>query len=153
MAGREFLTMIEIDAPVARAWDVLTDFADFGEWCPTLRAVAGAAAVGTGLKLRLAAAPGADRTLGLSATVRVVDPPKELAWGGGFPGAPWLLDVHHWFRLEPLASERCRLHHGERFRGLLRPLLWWAIATRVEAGYPAFNLAFKARCEAPRESR
>ncbi len=144
---REFHTTIDVDVSAADAWDVLSDFSAFGQWCPTLREVRGTAALGSELALRLAKQAGGDDTIGLAASVRVVDAPRELAWGGGFPGAPWLLDVHHWFEIEPLGADRCRLHHGERFRGLLLGLLWWAVAARVEAGYGAFNAAFKARCE------
>lgn len=146
--ARQFLTHIDIDVPVARAWEVLTAFAAFSEWCPTLREVRGEPVPGTKLRLRLAKDAGGDATIGLTAAVRVADAPHDLAWGGGFPGAPWLLDVHHWFRLEPLGPGRCVLHHGERFSGLLLGLLWPLVARRVEAGYPAFNAAFKRRCEA-----
>lgn len=145
--AREFLTHVEIDAPVATAWSVLTDFARFGEWCPTLRAVDGRPVRGAKLGLRLATNAGGDKTIGLTAVVRVVDEPRELAWGGGVPGMPWLLDVHHWFQLEARGDSGCVLHHGERFRGLLLAPLWPLVARRVEAGYPAFNAAFKRRCE------
>lgn len=145
---RTFLTHIEIAVPVERAWAVLTDFAAFGEWCPTLRAVQGEPVVGRKLRLRLATDPSGAKTLGLSAAVRTAAAPNELAWGGGVPGMPWLLDVHHSFRLESLGPQRCCLHHGERFRGLLVAPLWPFVARRVEAGYPAFNAAFKRRCEA-----
>lgn len=145
--SHEFLTHIDMETSVERAWTVLTDFAGFPEWCPTLRAVHGQPEVGCRLRLRLASAPGSEATVGVSAKVRVVEPPHHLAWGGGVPGLPWLLDVHHWFRLEALGPERCRLQHGERFQGLLLPLLWPFVAKRVEAGYPAFNAAFQRRCE------
>lgn len=146
--SREFLTYVDIDASIESAWSVLADFANFRDWCPTLREVQGEPVVGCRLRLRLASAPGAEGTVGLSAAVRVVEAPNHLAWGGGVPGLPWLLDVHHWFRLEALGTDRCRLHHGERFQGLLLPLVWPFVAQRVEAGYPAFNAAFKRRCEA-----
>jgi hypothetical protein len=149
---REFHTKIDIGVPAARAWDVLSDFDSFSEWCPTLREVRGSASLGAKLALRLAKRAGGNDTIGLSAAVRTVDAPRELAWGGGAPGAPWLLDVHHWFEIEPLGPDRCRLHHGERFRGALLGLLWWAVADRVEDGYGAFNSAFKKRCEGGRVS-
>lgn len=145
--AREFLTQVAIDAPVATAWGVLTDFDRFGAWCPTLRAIHGRPVRGTRLGLRLATDAGGEKTVGLTAVVRVVDEPRELAWGGGVPGMPWLLDVHHWFQLEARGDSGCVLHHGERFRGALLGLLWPLVARRVEAGYPAFNEAFKRRCE------
>lgn len=144
---REFLTRIEIDASVDHAWGVLTSFDRFHEWCPTLRSVEGSAVVGAKLALRLATSPGDDQVVRLSAKVRTVNPTRDLAWGGGVPGLPWLLDVHHWFRFEVIDSTHCRLLHGERFQGLLLPLVWPFIGQRVQAGYPAFNAAFKQRCE------
>jgi hypothetical protein len=147
MPDHQFRTTIEVDVPVERAWDVLVDFGAYGEWCPTHREIRGVATVGTKLRLRLAGEPGSDKTLAVSAKVRRADPPHLLAFGGGIPGAAWLFDIHHAFRLEPLSGGRCRLHNEERFRGMLLALLWSKIAPRVERGYPAFNAAFKRRCE------
>jgi len=146
MATHEFLTTIDIDVPVANAWDVLVGFDLYPQWCPTHREIRGRAVVGETLRIRLASAPGSDKSFPVTAAVRSVDPGRELAFGGGVPGAPWLFDIHHWFRLESLGPNRCRLHNGERFSGLLLSLLWRAIATRVERGYPVFNAAFKERC-------
>ena len=152
MATREFLTTIDVDAPVAEAWRVLTEFGSYGEWCPTHREIQGAATPGGRLRISLARTPGGSETFTVPATVRAVEPPNELAFGGGVPGAPWLFDIHHWFRLESLGESRCRLHNGERFQGLLMIVLGSVIAARVESGYAAFNTAFKRRCEATRSS-
>ncbi len=144
---KQFRTEIEIDAPVARAWTVLTGFHDYPDWNPTIRAVDGTPAPGSKLRLRLAREIGGEQTIGVSARVRVCEPNRELAWGGGIPGAPWLLDVHHYFRLEEIAGEHARLIHGEDFRGILVPLIWPLIASRVGPGYEATNQAFKRQCE------
>lgn len=147
MPEHQFLTTIDIDVPAAQAWEVLVAFDRYAQWCPTHREIRGTAAVGATLRIRLARAPGSDRSFPVTARVRELDPGLELAFGGGFPGAPWLFDIHHWFHLEPIDANRCRLHNGERFTGLLLPLFWSRIAAQIERGYPIFNQAFKQRCE------
>lgn len=148
MPDHQFRTTIDVAVPAERAWAVLTDFAAYGAWCPTHREIRGEPVVGARLGLRLAADPAGERTIGVSARVRAVEAPRLLAFGGGAPGAPWLLDIHHEFRIEPLGAGHCRLHNDERFRGLLLAPVWTRLRARVERGYPAFNAAFKQRCEA-----
>ncbi len=148
MPVREFTTTIDVDAPVARAWRVLVDFAAYPRWCPTHREIRGEAALGETLRIRLAREPGSDATFGVSAAVRTLEAERELAYGGGFPGAAWIFDVHHAFRLEALGPDCCRLTNYERFSGVLVAVVGGAIARRVGKGYVAFNAAFRDRCEA-----
>jgi len=54
---------------------------------------------------------------------------------------------YDWFRIEPLGDDRCRFHHGERFRGIVLKPIWPQIEKRAAGGYDAFNAAFKKRCE------
>lgn len=148
MPVRDFTTTIEIDAPSDRAWRVLVDFAAYPQWCPTHREIRGRAVLGETLGIRLAREPGSDATFGVSAVVRTLEAERELAYGGGFPGAAWIFDVHHAFRLEALGPERCRLTNYERFSGWLVAVAGGAIARRVGKGYIVFNEAFRDRCEA-----
>lgn len=148
MPVREFTTTLDIDAPAARAWRVLVDFSAYPQWCPTHREIRGAAVLGETLRIRLAREPGSDSTFGVPAKVRTLEPERELAYGGGFPGAPWIFDVHHAFRLEALEPNRCRLTNYERFSGALVAVVGGVIAARVGKGYVAFNEAFRSRCEA-----
>jgi hypothetical protein len=141
---QEFEERTVINASLAIGWQVLTGFPDYGQWNPLLRRIDGKAETGAALKLRVAKSLGADETVALPAKVRICTPHTEIAWGGGVPG---LLDVHHYFRFET-APGGFRFIHGERFRGLLLPLLWPVLARRVrQENYAAFNTAFKVRCE------
>lgn len=153
MPDHQFRTSVEVEVPIERAWAVLVDFASYAAWCPTHREIRGAAVAGTRLQLRLASEPGSDQTRAVPATVRAVEPPQRLAFGGGVPGLPMLLDIHHELRLEALGPARCRLDNEERFRGWLLAPLWSRIEPRVQRGYAAFNLAFKRRCEEAAEIR
>lgn len=149
MPERQFRTIVDIEAPIERAWTVLTDFSAYGSWCPTHREIRGEAIVGGRLRLRLASEPGSDRTLAVGARVRIVEAPRCLAYGGGFPAVPALLDIHHEFHLEPLGPDRCRLTNDEIFRGLLLAPVMPLIESRVQRGYGAFNDAFRRRCTQP----
>src|SRR2546426_2508439 len=75
----ELRTDIEIDAPVERVWEVLTDFDRFPDWNPFIRRIGGNAPIGSRLDvfLRAAGARG----------VRVPPPPTE---GVPHPGIPLL---------------------------------------------------------------
>ncbi len=140
-----FVAETDIPADLETGWRVLTDFARYPEWNPLLRRVGGEAKVGASLRLQVARTLGSDKTVFLPARVRVSEPGRELAWGGGVPG---LLDVHHFFRFTPLAKG-FRFTHGETFRGPLLTLIWPLVRTRVrQENYDAVNEAFRARCGA-----
>jgi hypothetical protein len=141
---RKFIAQVNVGADLATGWSILTDFTRYAEWNPLLRRIKGDCALGASLGLRVAQTLGADRTIFLPAKIRVCKPEAELAWGGGL-GA--LLDVHHYFRFEPLA-DGFRFIHGEDFGGALLPVLWPLIGSRVrQENYEALNEAFKKRCE------
>jgi len=78
-------------------------------------------------------------------TVTESEPGRALEWLGRV-GVPGLFDGRHRFELEPLPGGRSRLHHGERFTGLLVPLLWGSVAGPTTAGFERFNEAFADRC-------
>ena len=76
--------------------------------------------------------------------VQVLDPGRELTWGGGVPG---IFTGRHVFRLEPLPDGRTRLVHEESFRGIAVP---FAELGTIEEGYEQVNRSVAARVEALR---
>lgn len=141
---KDLQAVTEVKAGLDTGWRVLTDFESYPAWNPLLRRIAGNAATGAALRLRVARSLGSDKTMPLPAKVRVCRPQEELAWGGGVPG---LFDVHHYFRLEACAAG-FRLTHGERFSGVLVGLLWPLLRARIRPeNYQALNEAFRKRCE------
>src|SRR3989449_9730720 len=85
----ELRTDIEIDAPVERVWEVLTDFDRFPDWNPFIRRIGGNAQVGSRLDVFLGAS--GTRGMRFRPTVTKVVPNRELRWLGRL-GLPRLFD-------------------------------------------------------------
>ena len=104
-------TTVDIDASRDAVWDVLTDFASYSEWNPSMR-IEGTPEVGTKLVVHLLA----DGGHGMSFTPKVLaaTPGEELRWLGklGFHG---IADGEHFFILTTNDDGTTRLNHGERF--------------------------------------
>ena len=71
-------SVIDIDATPQEVWDVLTDFASYGEWS-TFTAAEGTAHVGSRLTMRM---PG----MTFRPTVTVATPGQQLRWEGTIAG-------------------------------------------------------------------
>lgn len=134
-------TEIDIDAPPAMVWDVLTDVAAYGEWNPHVRSVRGDLRVGESLDILVRRAGTRDRWM--SVTVTSLAPAKTLEWVGRV-GGPWLFEGRHTLTLEPLDGDRTHLVNSERLSGLFVPLV---VTSAPERDYEAMNRALKARVE------
>ncbi|MDX3114507.1 SRPBCC domain-containing protein [Streptomyces scabiei] len=124
--------VIDIDATPQAVWDVLTDFAAYGEWS-TFSAAEGTAQVGSRLTMRM---PG----MTFRPTVTVATPGQELRWVGTL-GIKQLFHGQHAFVLSPNHDGTTRLTNHEEFSGapvtLIRPFL----RAPEKDGYAAFNTA------------
>ena len=137
---KEIHTAIEIAAPGKRVWQILTDFPAFPEWNPFILGIEGEARAGSRLVVRFRGVTFRPRVLRAEAS-------RELRWLGHlfFRG---LLDGEHFFIIEEIAESRVRLVHGERFNGLLVPLLSRRLHRDTAGDFENMNRALKARAEA-----
>ena len=133
-------TVIRIAAPPARVWQVLTDFAAYGDWNPFIRQIAGDAVPGARLTARMH--PAGRRAMTFRPVVMQATAPHVLEWQGRLP-VPGLYAGRHLFRLVADGPDTI-LHHDETFRGLLVPFLR---AEGFRADFEAMNAALKARAE------
>ena len=78
--------------------------------------------------------------------VLTVTPGRELRWRGRLL-MPGLFDGEHAFQLEMLSTAGCRLHHAERFSGLLVGLMSGSLLDATREGFEAMNGALKRRAE------
>jgi hypothetical protein len=75
--------------------------------------------------------------------VTVAEPGRELRWRGRLL-MPYLFDGEHYFILDP-APGGTRLRHGERFAGILVPLV---PVTDFTNDFSAMNAALQVEAEA-----
>jgi hypothetical protein len=141
----EIRTEIEIDAPPAEVWRVLTDFPRYSEWNPFIVGIRGE--LGEGARLELTTSePESNRERSFRVSLKRCEPERELRWLGHF-GMKGLLDGEHFLLLEPREGGHTRLVHGENTTGIL---LRFAMAglTRATRGFVYMNQALKRRVEA-----
>lgn len=140
----EIITDIEIAGTPAQVWRALTDFQAYPQWNPAIRSIEGTAAVGQRLKITL----NDDGPLELNfwVVVKCFIHEKEFRWFGQLL-LPTLFAGEHFFIIQSLAPNRSRLIHGERFIGILKPIVWTILAKRNESNFITMNQALKAYVE------
>lgn len=140
----EIAAEVEIAAPVARVWEVLTGFDSYPEWNPFIvRAGGGAIPRGpAGGHDQARWAQGDD----LPPHRARPEPNRELRWLGRLV-LPGIFDGEHIHELEEVAPGRTR--YAQRERGLLVPFVR-GILDSTERGFRAMNSALKARAETGR---
>ena len=143
MAKRRIETSIEINAPAAGIWALLTDFARMQSWNPFIKSISGILAPGARLSVLIA--PPGKSGMRFKPTLLTVRPDRELRWLGRLL-IPGVFDGEHYFLLEPIAEGRTRLMQGEKFSGVLVGLLSGTLSA-TEAGFKAMNAALKREAE------
>ncbi|RRR99848.1 SRPBCC domain-containing protein [Glycomyces terrestris] len=134
-------TTAHLDARANEVWGVLTDFPAYGEWNPFITAVSGLLAEDERLDVVLT--QGSGKQMAFRPRVLRVSPARQIRWLGKL-GPGGLLDGEHYFVLEPQQDGSTVLTHGERFTGILVPLLGATFAD-TERGFTAMNEALEAR--------
>jgi hypothetical protein len=139
----EVRTEIEIAAPAAEVWRVLTDFAGYQEWNPFITEISGDLREGQALRVSVSLPEGRD--LKLRPRVLRCAESEELRWRGHFL-FPGLLDGEHFFRLIEHTPGRTRFVHGNNFGGVLLRLAGNSL-NRAARGFVYMNQALKRRVE------
>jgi len=143
MAERQIETSIEINAPAARVWALLTDFARMPSWNPFIKSISGSLAQGNELSVYIV--PPGRSGIRFKPTVLTVRPEHELRWIGHLL-IPGIFDGEHYFLLEPIGDGETRLTQGEKFSGFLVGSLSGTLSA-TEAGFKAMNTALKREAE------
>jgi hypothetical protein len=138
-------TEIEIDAPPARVWSVLTDFRRYPEWNPFITSIEGELSVGDTLSMRVSPPESSEHRL--RPKLLVCEAPRELRWRGHL-FIKGLLDGEHFFQVHETGDGRTRFVHGEDFSGVLLRFVH-AQLTQVARGFVYMNQALKKRAEQP----
>lgn len=140
---RDINTAVEVEAPPARVWEVLTDLEHYAEWNPFIVSAAGNAHAGQRLTLRMKAA---GRTFTVRPTVVERSEGRVLRWIGRL-GVPGVFDGEHIHEVQPTPTG-ARYVQRELFGGLLVGFLGKTLAA-TETAFEEMNQALKRRAEQP----
>ena len=140
----EIRTDIEIASEPKHIWAILTDFAAYPQWNPFIRSIQGEAK--TGSRLSITVQPKDSGSMKFRPTVLVASPDQELRWLGHL-FLPGIFDGEHYFQLTPIAPDRVRFVHGEKFSGILVALTQTKLQGGTKTGFEAMNRALKERAE------
>lgn len=133
-------THLDLDASAEEAWAVLSDMEGWSSWNPVIPRMKADPRLGGKVKFEIHVAPG--KPMNLASKIVTWEENRGLAWGGGLPG---VFTGRHYFELEPLEDGRCRITHGEDFRGLVPAIvLNEARLANIEAAYAKMNEALAA---------
>ncbi len=132
--------IVDIPAPAAAVWQVLTETDRYSEWNPFMTGLAGRLAVGE--RLTVTVRPGR-RTMTFRPTVLAVEDGRLVRWRGR-AGVPGLADGEHELRLDPGPDGGTRFVQRETFTGLLVPVMR-RILDDTEVGFAAMNTALRDR--------
>jgi hypothetical protein len=140
----EIRSELEIAAPVAQVWGILTDFPRYQEWNPFITELKGEGVVGSLLQLSLSLPEGRDYRL--KPRLLRNEENYELRWRAHllFPG---LFDGEHFLRVQAVDPQRTRFVQGENFSGVLLRFSGRTL-TQVARGFDYMNEALKRRAEA-----
>lgn len=140
----ELHTEIEIQAPIEKVWQHLTDFDHFPIWNPFIIEAKGEITLGAQLEVLIQ--PVGGKALTFKPKVIRLDKNRELRWLGNLI-IPGLFDGEHIFTIEPITTNRVRFVQREIFSGLLVPLFANDLNTKTKRGFEAMNQALKQMAE------
>ncbi|HKY41161.1 MAG TPA: SRPBCC domain-containing protein [Polyangiaceae bacterium] len=143
MATTELRTEVEINAPAAHVYRILTDFERYHEWNPFIPSIAGKLQVGQQLALEVSLPEGKSYLLKPRITQLTED--AELRWRGSYL-FPFLLQAEHFFLVAERGERQTRFVQGENFSGLLLRFAG-SMLTLTARGLVYMNQALKKRAE------
>ncbi len=135
---------IEIDAPVSRVWDILTDLEAYPRWNPFTYRVESSLVVGEPALLYVRMSPTHERLQPEIVTSCI--PQKQLSWRSNTPA--FILRANRLQVVEAIDASHTRYYTHETFSGLLEPLVMRLYRRDVERGFNAVCHALKAYAEA-----
>jgi hypothetical protein len=136
-------TAIEIAAPPAAVWPVLTDLEHYPEWNLPIRSLRGECREGCKLILRLKVGP---FTYPLKVRILVLEPERQLRWSGVL-GAAWIFKGEHCFAIKPLREGKVRFTQYETYTGVLAALVRPALPFVIRRTFMHADRALKRRVE------
>jgi len=133
-----------IEAPVDKAWKVLTDTSEYGSWNPFVRRLEGPLVPGQHIEVDLQLE--GRKLQKMKPRLVSLDQGKSFEWLGQF-GPRGVFDGRHRFELRSLANDRCELVQSEVLSGALVPFFKKMLTGPTPDAFVELNEAFKKRVE------
>ena len=140
----EIITDVEINGSPKKVWRALTDFQSYPRWNPVIPSIKGVAS--TGQRLKVVFGRDGSMKMKFSVIVAACVPEREFTWVGQLIFAK-VFAGNHYFLIQQLGPDRSRLVHGEKFLGLLKPLMWILLSKRNKSAFSEMNNALKTYVE------
>ena len=113
-------TEILILADTAKVWDVLMNFDSYPKWNPFITSISGERKLGN--RLTVSINPPGGKGMTFKPNILTLEANKEFRWKGKL-GINGIFDGEHYFILESVDKDITKFIHGEKFSGLLVPLV------------------------------
>ena len=148
----EIRTQVDIAAGASLVWSVLTDFAKYPSWNPTIRGVEGPFERGGTIRIaerlglvKAGVTPKHEQsaTTRTTGTLRHIREPRQLTWFS----QGWMLGSERRFSIESLPDGGVRFHQDERIDGVMALFVWRRLLREREPAFERMNRALKTRAE------
>jgi hypothetical protein len=136
-------TEILINTDITKVWDVLMNFDSYPKWNPFITSISGEPKLGK--RLTVSINPPGGKGMTFKPTILTLESNKEFRWKGKL-GINGIFDGEHYFILEFLENDKTNFIHGEKFSGLLVPLVG-KILDKTKKGFQLMNESIKNECE------
>ncbi|MCB0478562.1 MAG: SRPBCC domain-containing protein [Crocinitomicaceae bacterium] len=135
----EIRTELEIQGTSQQVWEVLTDFASYGEWNSIITEIKGDPSVGKKIFANIDG-------MKFKPQVLVFEKEREFRWIGKLL-LKGLFDGEHRFQILPSSNGAVKFVQSEKFYGLLVPLFKKKLKSDVVLGFQKMNQELKNRVE------
>lgn len=136
-------TEIVINTDLTKVWDVLMNFDSYPKWNPFITSISGEPKLGS--RLTVSINPPGGKGMTFKPNILTLEANKEFRWKGKL-GINGIFDGEHYFILEFLENNKTKFIHGEKFSGLLVPLVG-KMLDKTKKGFQLMNESIKNECE------
>ena len=139
-----YRTAFPVEASPERVWTVLSDFAAWPDWNPSVPRISGECQVGSKLRMTLAM-PGRP-SANVTAVVTAAEPHRSLHWHGSVGGDRIFAGTRQ-FDIAPQPDGTAVVTHVEDVSGLLFPVFKAVMGDAIQHHHDNLNMALKNRAE------
>ena len=138
------IASIEIDAPPAIVWRVLTDFEHYPDWNPFNVHMESSLEMGAAVRMRVALIPSWPQRQ--TEYITTLIPDEKICWSLNRP-PPWLIGATRCQSLDLLEEDRTRYTTNDVTFGILSPLVMLVYGRAMQRGFDSVCTALKQRAE------